>query len=210
MDRETELEIHELHARICKAIADPKRLLIINELRNGPLTVGELSDALRDQPVELQPAPGDPARPRGRRRPSATGPASATSCAATRWCRRSTCCASSWPRSSAPAAGWAGRRRGCLRHAADADPHAVLVKREPLERRRARVTARQPHRPGLRLAHHREEDRRALVTFVGVRVDTDVLALRGVIGQQRGHALHRDGRRLRQRLRPRQPRPTSR
>ncbi len=46
MDRETEREIHELHARICKAIADPKRLLIINELRNGPLTVGELSDAL--------------------------------------------------------------------------------------------------------------------------------------------------------------------
>lgn len=46
MDRETALEIHELHARICKAIADPKRLLIINELRNGPLTVGELSDAL--------------------------------------------------------------------------------------------------------------------------------------------------------------------
>jgi DNA-binding transcriptional ArsR family regulator len=47
MDRETELEIHELHARICKAIADPKRLLIINELRHGPLTVGELSDALQ-------------------------------------------------------------------------------------------------------------------------------------------------------------------
>ena len=46
MDRETSLEIHELHARICKAIADPKRLLIINELRTGPLTDGELSDAL--------------------------------------------------------------------------------------------------------------------------------------------------------------------
>jgi len=46
VDRETALEIHQLHARICKAIADPKRLLIINELRNGPMTVGELSDAL--------------------------------------------------------------------------------------------------------------------------------------------------------------------
>jgi len=46
VDRETALEIHELHARICKAIADPKRLLIINELRDGPMTVGELSDAL--------------------------------------------------------------------------------------------------------------------------------------------------------------------
>ena len=46
MDRETALEIHELHARLCKAIADPKRLLIINELRDGPLTVGELAEAL--------------------------------------------------------------------------------------------------------------------------------------------------------------------
>lgn len=46
MDRETALEIHELHARICKAIADPKRLLIINELRNGAMTVGELAEAL--------------------------------------------------------------------------------------------------------------------------------------------------------------------
>ncbi len=46
MDRQTSLEIHELHARICKAIADPKRLLIINELRHGAMTVGELSDTL--------------------------------------------------------------------------------------------------------------------------------------------------------------------
>lgn len=46
MDRETALEIHDLHARLCKAIADPKRLLIINELRDGPMSVGELADAL--------------------------------------------------------------------------------------------------------------------------------------------------------------------
>ena len=39
-------EIYELHARVCKAIADGKRLLIINELRDGPRTVGELSSAL--------------------------------------------------------------------------------------------------------------------------------------------------------------------
>ena len=52
MDRETALEIHELHARLCKAIADPKRLLIINELRDGPLTVGELAEALEiGQPI---------------------------------------------------------------------------------------------------------------------------------------------------------------
>ena len=36
----------ELHARVCKAIADPKRLLIINELRDGELSVGDLSEAL--------------------------------------------------------------------------------------------------------------------------------------------------------------------
>ena len=39
-------EIYELHARVCKAIADAKRLLIINELRDGPRTVGELTSAL--------------------------------------------------------------------------------------------------------------------------------------------------------------------
>lgn len=46
MDRQTSAELHELHARLCKAIADPKRLLIITELRDGPMTVGELSEAL--------------------------------------------------------------------------------------------------------------------------------------------------------------------
>jgi DNA-binding transcriptional ArsR family regulator len=39
-------EIYELYARVCKAIADGKRLLIINELRDGPRTVGELAAAL--------------------------------------------------------------------------------------------------------------------------------------------------------------------
>lgn len=46
MDRQTSLELHELHARLCKAIADPKRLLIITELRSGPMTVGELALSL--------------------------------------------------------------------------------------------------------------------------------------------------------------------
>ena len=32
--------------RICKAIADPKRLLIINELRDGPRSVGDVAAAL--------------------------------------------------------------------------------------------------------------------------------------------------------------------
>jgi ArsR family transcriptional regulator len=39
-------EINELHARVCKGLADPKRLLIINELRDGPRSVGDLADAL--------------------------------------------------------------------------------------------------------------------------------------------------------------------
>lgn len=46
MDRATSIEIHELHARLCKAIADPKRLLIINELRHGPMSVGDLAESL--------------------------------------------------------------------------------------------------------------------------------------------------------------------
>ena len=39
-------EISELHARVCKALADPNRLLIINELREGPRSVGGIADAL--------------------------------------------------------------------------------------------------------------------------------------------------------------------
>ncbi|HET8559514.1 MAG TPA: metalloregulator ArsR/SmtB family transcription factor [Marmoricola sp.] len=46
MDDTVAQQLQELHARICKAIADPKRLMIINELRHGPLSVGDLSDAL--------------------------------------------------------------------------------------------------------------------------------------------------------------------
>lgn len=42
MDRAAAQEIVELHARICKAIADPKRLMIINELRDGPMSVSDL------------------------------------------------------------------------------------------------------------------------------------------------------------------------
>ena len=46
MDRQVAAELHELHARVCKAIADPKRLLIINELRDQELSVGDLCEAL--------------------------------------------------------------------------------------------------------------------------------------------------------------------
>lgn len=46
MSRDDVREIYELHARVCKAIADPKRLLIINELRDGARSVGEIADEL--------------------------------------------------------------------------------------------------------------------------------------------------------------------
>lgn len=46
MSRADTREIYELYARVCKALADPKRLLIINELRDGPRTVGEVVAAL--------------------------------------------------------------------------------------------------------------------------------------------------------------------
>lgn len=39
-------EIFELHAGLCKALADPKRLLIVEALRGGPRTVGDLSTDL--------------------------------------------------------------------------------------------------------------------------------------------------------------------
>lgn len=46
MDQKVAAELHELHARVCKAIADPKRLLIINELRDRELSVGDLCESL--------------------------------------------------------------------------------------------------------------------------------------------------------------------
>ncbi|NKQ54395.1 helix-turn-helix transcriptional regulator [Amycolatopsis sp. K13G38] len=38
--------MYELYARVCKAIAEPMRLSIIEELRDGPRTVGEIVEAL--------------------------------------------------------------------------------------------------------------------------------------------------------------------
>lgn len=46
MDPKLRNEIYELHARLCKALADPKRLLIINVLRDGPKSVTELTAEL--------------------------------------------------------------------------------------------------------------------------------------------------------------------
>jgi ArsR family transcriptional regulator len=40
-------EIYDLYERVCKALADPKRLLIINALRDGPRSVGEIAEDLQ-------------------------------------------------------------------------------------------------------------------------------------------------------------------
>jgi ArsR family transcriptional regulator len=47
MEARLEQELHELHAGLCSALADPKRLMILYALAGGPLSVGDLSDRLR-------------------------------------------------------------------------------------------------------------------------------------------------------------------
>lgn len=39
-------ELDRLHASVCKGLADPKRLLIINSLRDGALSVSEICEDL--------------------------------------------------------------------------------------------------------------------------------------------------------------------
>jgi ArsR family transcriptional regulator len=39
-------ELLQLHASVCKGLADPKRLLIIDALRDGELSVGEICELL--------------------------------------------------------------------------------------------------------------------------------------------------------------------
>ncbi|MFQ5508336.1 MAG: ArsR/SmtB family transcription factor [Leptospirillia bacterium] len=39
-------EINQLHAELCQALADPKRLLILYALGDGSLSVGDLADRL--------------------------------------------------------------------------------------------------------------------------------------------------------------------
>ncbi len=46
MQEEDQFEIFRLQAELCKALADPKRLRIISELRHGERTVSELVDIL--------------------------------------------------------------------------------------------------------------------------------------------------------------------
>ena len=41
-----DLELYKLKAELCKTFADPKRLIIINELQDGEKTVGRLAEML--------------------------------------------------------------------------------------------------------------------------------------------------------------------
>ena len=45
-DDDRMVEIFHLQAEFCKSLADPKRLMIIHELRNGAKSVAELADIL--------------------------------------------------------------------------------------------------------------------------------------------------------------------
>lgn len=47
MNENLESEIRVLYERVCKAIADPKRLLILNALRDAELSVGDIAETLR-------------------------------------------------------------------------------------------------------------------------------------------------------------------
>ena len=46
MNRSLEAEIHQLHAEICQALSDPKRIAILYELADGRRNVGELASGL--------------------------------------------------------------------------------------------------------------------------------------------------------------------
>ena len=52
------MELYKLKAEISKAFSDPKRLIIITELRDGEKTVGELVEAWR-YPRQYVPPTGD-------------------------------------------------------------------------------------------------------------------------------------------------------
>ncbi len=46
VDEESRLQRYQLRAEICKVLTDPKRLMLIDALRAGEQSVGELADAV--------------------------------------------------------------------------------------------------------------------------------------------------------------------
>jgi ArsR family transcriptional regulator len=49
MTEKYDLDLFKLKAELCKTFADPKRLMIISELRGGEKAVGELVETLQTQ-----------------------------------------------------------------------------------------------------------------------------------------------------------------
>lgn len=47
MERALEVELYKLHAEVCKTLSNAKRLQILNLLRQGELSVGELASKLQ-------------------------------------------------------------------------------------------------------------------------------------------------------------------
>ena len=47
MNRQLEAEINALHAQVCAALAEPKRIMILYVLAEGPQNVGDLCKALK-------------------------------------------------------------------------------------------------------------------------------------------------------------------
>jgi DNA-binding transcriptional ArsR family regulator len=47
MSPKYDIELYKLQAELCKTFADPKRLIIISELRNGEKSVSELVEVLQ-------------------------------------------------------------------------------------------------------------------------------------------------------------------
>jgi len=47
MPLEHDLELFKMKAELCKTFSDPKRLIIINALREGEMQVGELAQSLK-------------------------------------------------------------------------------------------------------------------------------------------------------------------
>ena len=46
MSQKYDIELYKLQAELCKTFSDPKRLIIISELRHGEKSVGELAGLL--------------------------------------------------------------------------------------------------------------------------------------------------------------------
>ncbi|MEW6448155.1 MAG: metalloregulator ArsR/SmtB family transcription factor [Bacillota bacterium] len=51
--RKVDRELYELHARLCKVFTSPKRLEVLDALREGELSVGELADRLNISQANL-------------------------------------------------------------------------------------------------------------------------------------------------------------